>query len=404
MNVLIVTDTYPPLRTSGAQQIYDLGQAFIQEGHQVTIVTPEPNQTQSIDIRTQEGVQVVRAKCFQTKDVNYIFRAFAEFANPFLIWHHLKSSEQMINQKIDGVIWYSPSIFWGPLVKRLKAHYHCQSYLILRDIFPDWALDLGIIKKGPAFWFLKAVEKFQYSQANQIGVQSPNNLTYLLNRYPGLSSKMQVLWNWIGPIKRKSCSIDLSKSSLKNRSIFVYAGNMGVAQNMDCLIDLAAKLKSREDIGFLFVGRGSEVSRLRRRVADEAIGNTLFYDEIDADEMPALYNQCQAGILTLDLRHTAHNIPGKLLTYLRSGLPILAIVNSGNDLLTLLPSQKVGVAIDTNQIDHILVAFEKLEALLEVKEGVKERCHDLSASLFSAKGAAKQITSFFDSLNKYRIG
>ena len=404
MNVLIITDTYPPLRTSGAQQIYDLGQAFIQEGHQVSIVTPEPNQTQSIDIQIQEGVQVVRVKCFQTKDVNYIQRTAAELINPFVIWRHLKSSTQMINQKIDGVIWYSPSIFWGPLVKRLKAHYQCKSYLILRDIFPDWALDLGIIKKGPVFWFLKAVEKFQYRQADQIGAQSPNNQAYLLHRYPDLSDKIQVLWNWIGPIKAKSCSIDLSKSSLKNRSIFVYAGNMGVAQNMDCLIDLAAKLKSREDIGFLFVGRGSEVSRLRRRATDEAIGNTLFYDEIDSDEIPALYNQCQAGILTLDLRHTAHNIPGKLLTYLRSGLPLLAIVNSGNDLLSLLPSEKVGVAIDNNQIDQILTAFEKLEALLKVKEGVKERCHYLSSSLFSAKGAANQITSFFDSLNKHRIG
>jgi glycosyltransferase involved in cell wall biosynthesis len=403
VNVLIVTDTYPPLRTSGAQQIYDLGQAFIQEHHQVTIVTPELNQTQSIDIQTQEGAQVVRVKCFQTKDVNYFRRTFAELINPFVIWSHLKSS-QIMNQKIDGVIWYSPSIFWGPLVKRLKAHYQCKSYLILRDIFPDWVRDLGLIKNGPVFWFLKAVEKFQYQQADRIGVQTPNSLTYFVDQHPNLKDKCEVLWIWIGEAKAKPCSIDLSQTPLKGRSIFVYAGNMGVAQNMDCLIDLASELKDRQDIGFVFVGRGSEVARLRRRVANESLANTLFFDEIDADEIPDLYNQCQAGILTLDPRHTAHNIPGKLLTYLRSGMPVLAVVNPGNDLLTLLPSEKVGVAIDNNQKDQILKGFMKLEALIKAKEGVSERCQNLSLSLFSAKGAANQITSFFNSPNKYRIG
>lgn len=392
MNVLIVTDTYPPLRTSGAQQIYDLGQAFIQEGHQVTIVTPEPNQTQYIDIQTQEGIQVVRVKCFQTKDVNYIQRTVAELINPFVIWHHLKSSTQMINQIFDGVIWYSPSIFWGPLVKRLKAHYQCKSYLILRDIFPDWAVDLGIIKKGPVFWFLKAVEKFQYQQADRIGVQTPNSLTYFVNQHPNLKDRCEVLWIWIGEAKAKPCSIDLGQTPLKERSIFVYAGNMGVAQNMDCLIDLASELKDRQDIGFVFVGRGSEVARLRRRVSEEGLSNTLFFDEIDADEIPALYAQCKAGILTLDQRHTTHNIPGKLLTYLSSGLPVLAIVNPGNDLLDLLAHHKVGIGMDSSQLPEVLHAFYQLLGLVAGDSDIRSRCQDLANSLFNPKQAVSQIT------------
>jgi len=392
VNVLIVTDTYPPLRTSGAQQIYDLGQAFIQEHHQVTIVTPEPNQTQSIDIQTQEGVQVVRVKCFQTKDVNYFRRTFAELINPFVIWNHLKSS-QIINQKIDGVIWYSPSIFWGPLVRRLKAHFQCKSYLILRDIFPDWALDLGIIKKGPVFWFLKAVEKFQYQQADRIGVQTPNSLTYFIGQHPALKDKCEVLWIWIGESKAKPCSIDLSQTSLKGRSIFIYAGNMGVAQNMDCLIDLAGELKDRKDVGFIFVGRGSEVIRLRRRVADEGLSNSLFFDQIDADEIPALYAQCRAGILTLDQRHKTHNIPGKLLSYLRSGLPILAIVNPGNDLLDLLTLKKVGIGLDNARLPEVLHAFNQLLDLVDSSLEASNRCQDLANSLFNPKQAVSQITS-----------
>lgn len=391
MNVLIITDTYPPLRTSGAQQIYDLGQAFIQEHHQVTIVIPDPNQSQSIDIQAQEGVQVVRVKCFQTKDVNYIQRTFAEFINPFLIWRHLKSSTQIINKKVDGVIWYSPSIFWGPLVKRLKAHYQCKSYLILRDIFPDWALDLGIIKKGPAFWFLKAVEKFQYQQADRIGVQTPNSLMYFVNQHPNLKDKSEVLWIWIGETKVKPCSVDLSQTTLSGRSIFVYAGNMGVAQNMDCLIDLASELKDRQDIGFIFVGRGSEVTRLRKRVSDESLVNTLFFDEIDADEITALYAQCKVGMMTLDSRHTTHNIPGKFLSYLQSHLWVFAQVNSGNDLIALVKENQLGVCSSNLALEGLGKQALKIIEAIDSKGSIADQCNQVIDQYFSNNKACQQI-------------
>lgn len=390
MNVLIVTDTYPPLRTSGAQQIYDLGQAFIQEHHQVTIVTPEPNQAQSIDLQTQDGVQVVRVKCFQTKDVNYIQRTAAELINPFLIWSHLKSS-QIMNQKIDGVIWYSPSIFWGPLVKRLKAHFQCKAYLILRDIFPDWAKDLGLIKNGPVFWFLKAVEKFQYQQADRIGVQTPNSLTYFVNQHPNLKDKCEVLWIWIGEAKAKPCSIDLSQTSLKGRSIFVYAGNMGIAQNMDCLMDLASELKDRKDVGFVFVGRGSEVARLRTRVANESLDNTLFFDEIDAAEIPALYAQCKVGMMTLDARHKTHNIPGKFLSYLQSNLLVFAQVNSGNDLIALVKENQLGVCSSNLALEGLGKQALKIIESINSQRSITDQCNRVRDQYFSNNKACQQI-------------
>ena len=296
-----------------------------------------------------------------------------------------------MNQKIDGVIWYSPSIFWGPLVKRLKAHFQCKSYLILRDIFPDWALDLGIIKKGPVFWFLKSVEKFQYQQADRIGVQTPNSLTYFVNQHPNLKDKCEVLWIWIGEAKAKPCSIDLSQTSLKGRSIFVYAGNMGVAQNMNCLLDLASELKDRKDVGFIFVGRGSEVERLQKRASNDGLTNTLFFDEIDTDEIPALYAQCRAGILTLDQRHKTHNIPGKLLSYLRSGIPVLAIVNPGNDIVGLFSDWKVGVAIEVVTTPALIDGFCRLESMVFIEQNIGLNCKSLVHKFFYSKYAVQRL-------------
>jgi hypothetical protein len=122
--------------------MYDLGQAFIEVGHQVTIITPSSTQKECVRITHNDGVKLVQVKAFETKDINYISRTLTEFINPFLIWHKLKKSSEFINTQYDGIIWYSPTIFWGPLIKRLKQKYNVKAYLILRDIFPDWALDL----------------------------------------------------------------------------------------------------------------------------------------------------------------------------------------------------------------------------------------------------------------------
>jgi glycosyltransferase involved in cell wall biosynthesis len=105
------------------------------------------------------------------------------------------------------------------------------------------------------------VARYQYSVADIIGVQTPGNLSYFED-WKKTGKKLVVLQNWLADTKPDSCSISINRTTLAGRKIFVYAGNMGVAQGMDILIDLAEKLKDRRDIGFLFVGRGSEAKRL----------------------------------------------------------------------------------------------------------------------------------------------
>ena len=343
MNILIVTDAYPPARTSGATHIYDLSQAFLENGHQVSVLTPVDHQNQEVILELKDGVQLFSVKAFQTKDIGYVRRLLGEFLNPYIIWRHLKNEDQFKSQKYDGVVWYSPTIFWGPLIKRLKKQFQAKSYLILRDIFPDWALDIGLIKKGPIYYFFKMVERYQYNQADVIGVQSPNNLTYFKQHNPKIQARLEVLWNWIGPSKETLCSIDLNKTKLAGRKIFVYAGNMGVAQGMDSLIALAGALRDEVDIGFVFIGRGSEVRRLKDVVLERGLENILFFDEIDSSEIPGLYRQCSIGLIALDPRHKTQNIPGKFLTYYQAGLPVFCMGNEGNDLKGLICEYGLGV-------------------------------------------------------------
>lgn len=398
MNILIVTDAYPPMRTSGACHIYDLGQAFVKVGSRVNILVPDSTQIQDVAMHIEDGVNVIRVKALHTKDVGYFQRTMAEFLNPFLMWRRLKKNPQFLQEKIEGVVWYSPTIFWGPLIKRLKNRFSCKSYLILRDLFPDWALDLGVIKKGPAYLFLKAIEKYQYQQATFIGVQSPNNQSYFVTKHPTMKGKVEVLWNWASPLPRiQACSLDFSKTQVAGKYICIYAGNMGVAQGIDVLFDIASALKDQKNIGFVFVGRGSEVARLKKRVIDEHLSNVLFFDEVPSQEIPALYAQCHMGLLALDVRHQTHNIPGKFLSYLQSNLPVLAIVNPGNDLINLIQEHQIGLVSSAAPNQVLLSQLQAWvnrhqEKKPQEDQYLKLQCEALMSKLFSHQKACEQIT------------
>lgn len=392
MKFVLIADTFPPLRTSGAVQLRDLAREFAQQGHQLTILLPSYGTVNDWELEEHDGVRILRLKAPKTKDVGYVRRTIGEWLMPYSMAHNLKKSP-LAHSQWDGVIWYSPSIFHGPLVRRLKRESECKSYLIIRDIFPEWALDLGLMRKGPAYYFFKLIARVQYDTADVIGVQSEGNLSYFQHwARGGIGRQLEILQNWLSPPASAKCSLNIQSTSLVGRKVLVYAGNMGVAQGLDIIVSLADRMRTRRDIGFLFVGRGSEASRLEQRSRDLSLGNVLFHPEIDPDEIPSLYEQCTIGIVALDPRHKSHNIPGKFLTYMQNGLPAVAVVNPGNDLASLIRSEGVGRACETGDLDQLENLCSDLIAELDRGQTIRERCRSLFLNSFSAEGAVRQIT------------
>lgn len=387
--MILAADTFPPLRTSGAIQLYDLAVAL---GRQVNllVITACPELSEPYRLEQQGGFAVLRVKTRPTKDISYLRRVINEFMMPFSMWRTLRETPYMSRQCI-GFIWYSPTIFLGPLVKRIKAQFGCSTYIVLRDLFPDWAVDAGVMRKGLAYRILKQVESYQYRQANVIGIQTPANLPHLAPWDDG-TRRIEVLPNWLAPAAIESCSLDISQTKLSRRRIFVYAGNMGIAQDMKPIIDMAASMKGRSDWGFLFVGRGSETETIRQRISQEGLDNVLLHDEIQPQEIPGLFTQCHIGIVALDPRHTTHNIPGKFIAYMRSGLPVLARVNCGNDLTTLINQAGVGTAVDAPGLDALIAAASKLMAMpADELTLASSRAKSLWEAEYSAEACAQQI-------------
>lgn len=370
----------------------DLAQEMLRQGHDPVVIVPSNELSSPWATDAMDGIQVLRLAGLRTRHTSYLRRTISELLLPFVMIRSLRKSP-FRDTSWDLVAWYSPTIFFGPLIWLLKRTSRCRTYLILRDIFPEWALDLGLLRKGPAYAFFKAVAKFQYAIADTIGVQTPSNLAYLADWANRPDRRLEVLQNWQTAAPDIGSSIMVANTPLAGRKIFVYIGNMGVAQGMDIFIDLAENLNHRHDLGFLFVGRGSEVPRLMASVAARSLTNTLFCSEVDSREMPGLLAQCHVGLLALDPRHKTHNIPGKFLTYLLAGLPILARVNTGTDLAQLIDRESVGRVYVGESVDVLRRFAVELSDSPTEREAMAIRAHALAEGMFSTAVAVQQITA-----------
>jgi len=250
-----------------------------------------------------------------------------------------------------------------------------------------------LLKRGIIYCYFKEVEKLQYRQASTIGIQTPSVTRYFDEQHSELDADIEVLNNWLAPPNISPSSIQLTETVLAGKKVFVYTGNIGIAQGMDILIELAANYKSDDRVGFLFVGRGTAVEYMKKQVVSRQLDNVLIRDEIDPNEIPSLLSQCEAGLIALDPRHRHDNIPGKFLAYMQASLPVLATINPGNDLETLINEMQVGRVITSNRAEDLKAEADALLASLANDDGYSARCKTLAEIRFSSRAAVQQIVA-----------
>lgn len=380
------------MKTSGAVQIRDLVGEFIHQGHAVTVLLPDAGLDKPWQVSTEGNLTILRLRAPATKDVGYARRAMAEHLLPAVMYRQYRRSP-FRDCQWDGIVWYSPSIFFGKLIARLRAISPCRTYLILRDIFPEWAVDMGLLKRGMIYRYFKKVEKLQYRQASTIGIQTHSVNKYFAEQHGDLEARIEVLNNWLAPPRNIPSSIRLSDTVLSGKKVFVYTGNIGIAQGMEILVELATQYKNDDSIGFLIVGRGTAVPFMKNQVASRQLRNVLISDEIEPNEIPSLLSQCKAGLIALDPRHRHDNIPGKFLAYMQAGLPVLATINPGNDLETMINENRVGRVITSNRVEDLKQQADALLDSLDTDDGYSARCRQLAESRFSSRAAVQQIVA-----------
>jgi glycosyltransferase involved in cell wall biosynthesis len=282
------------------------------------------------------------------------------------------------------------------LILYLKNRFNCSSYLILRDIFPQWALDTGVLKKGLVFKLLQFYEYKQYKSADFIGVQSPRNLDYFDNLNLKNKFNVEVLYNWVN-LKELNFEKTNYRSSLNlnNKIVFFYGGNIGIAQDLDCVIRLALKLQGNNKIHFLIVGDGSETKRLKNKINNLSLTNIEIHPPVDQSTYLSMLSEFDVGIITLDRKFKTPNFPGKMLGYMYFSKPILACINSGNDLQNILEEYNSGLVSINGDDQKFLQNALKLanDENLRVNSGLNGK--KLLSKVFSVEKAVNQIISHF---------
>ena len=395
MHFILIADSYYPEISSGSILLGDLVDELLQHNVQLTLIAPSSKVKQSCLVKISNNFNVIRIKNSDVKNKKRLARGFLELLLPIKIIFFLLFNKKLVTN-FDGIIWYSPSIFFGPVVMYLKTIKKVKAYLILRDIFPDWALHTGILKKNIVFNILKFFEIFQYKQADIIGVQTTSNIAYLKPYSLKYNLNLEVLNNWLAKKKLDHPSqIDLSKTALRDRVLFIYAGNIGFAQEIQSLLDVILLLRDHDNIGFVFVGRGSEFESVAQFIKINKLSNFLLLREVKPNELVGLYKQCHAGIVSLKLTHVIDNIPSKFISYINSGLPVFGLLNRKNDLVSIINKFDVGCVVTDNNIDNLCANLLDFSKKIKKKGCYIKRCNYLAKTLFSPKIAAKQVLSHF---------
>lgn len=327
MNILFLFIKYPE-NPGDTNLTKDLSDEFARRGESVYVATiRETKHMLDTQVAVENNINVLRVKTGNMFDNVSRFEKLVS-----MMTLNNEVLKQIKNHwgdvKFDFIVGTSPHMANYKLIRGLKKHYNCPAFLILWDLFPQNAKDLGLIKNKFIFNYFQNIEKKNLKSFDYIGCQSIGNLDYMNNNYKYLDSKKLFLfpqWSKIGK------ELEFDKNNMREKYgftpddfILVFGGNMGKPQNLSNIINLANEVKLEKKVKFLFVGQGTETKKLKTLVKNLNLTNVTFEDFIPREDYEKLIASCDVGLVSLDPRFTFPNFPSKILDYLKLGLPILA--------------------------------------------------------------------------------
>lgn len=368
--------------------MHELALEFKRQGHQVLVIAPAVGGSRKWVEEDYQGIQVGRFRSGRIKNVSKPLRAINEMLLSRKAYRAGKKT--LRSNPCDVIVYYSPTIFFGSLVARLKKLWNAKSFLILRDIFPQWVVDHGMLSaNSPIIRLFRIYERINYRAADVIGLQSPANLEYFKSYYPDFGF-CTVLFNWSAPVNLSGDIRWRKKLGLENRTIFFYGGNLGHAQDMNQIIRLAGSMQKYSGAHFLLVGAGDEVPLIKRYIQESEIKNMTYVEAVPQQEFQSIMAETDVGLFSLHRNHTTHNFPGKVLAYLAQGLPILGAVNPGNDIQSVINRAQAGLVCESGN-DTILLknAVSLLDAA--TRKSLSKNASKLLHGTFSVESAVNHI-------------
>jgi glycosyltransferase involved in cell wall biosynthesis len=279
--------------------------------------------------------------------------------------------------KFDLILYTTPPITFHKVVKYVKKRDNSKTYLLLKDIFPQNAVDLGILGKkgikGFIYKYFRGKEKRLYNVSDNIGCLSPANIEFLLKHNPKMINKpLEVCPNSIEPLEM----IPIDKVSLKKKFdipessvAFIYGGNLGRPQDIDFVVKCLEKNINLDNRHFIICGTGTDYYKLDEFFKKAKPRNMRLINGLAKAEYDQLVSACDVGLIFLDHRFTIPNFPSRLLSYMENSMPTLACTDANTDVGRIIESGSFGWWCESNNQE---VFYEKVNYICENKKKLEE--------------------------------
>lgn len=370
MNVLFLTMS-SGIEDFQSRGIYtDLMRRFRDEGHHVYIIFPRERRLGlPMEERVQDNVHLLGVKTLNVTKTNIIEKGIGQVSIEFLYKRAIK--KYFMNVNFDLILYSTPPITFSSVIKYAKKlNSSAKTYLLLKDIFPQNAVDMGMLSKkgikGLLYKFFRAKEEKLYALSDYIGCMSPANVKYVLEHNPEISKdRVEVAPNSLELVEVEN-SLDntvLAKYNLpSDKPIFVYGGNLGVPQGIPFLIQCLEANSDRDDCHFVVVGNGTYYQKLAdwyETAQPKSVTVMKGLPKVDYDK---LVQSCHVGLIFLDYRFTIPNFPSRLLSYLEYQMPVLCATDPISDIGTIAEENNFGFYIPSNDVDAFTNSVNRILA------------------------------------------
>lgn len=362
---------YHPEPHESSNLYADLVNEFTKNGHEVVVVSAakEGNAT---TFKKENDVAVLRVKTKQFFNVHPVAKGIATLLLPF---RFKKAIIKFLSEKkFDLILAPTPPITFVDVISYLKKKYKVKSLLILRDIFPQNARDLGMMSNPLIFNYFRKKEKKLYRYSDFIGCMSQGNIDYVVKHNPEVNpEKLFLLPNWqkAAPILKRDKSIK-ERYGLADRFVAIFGGNIGEPQKIENIVTLAQQYRENNRIVFLIIGSGARKSYLEQLVARCALNNVVINDSLPRSDYEQLVANADIGLISLSEKFTIPNIPSKTLSYFNAKIPVLAAVDANTDYGKLLEDAGAGLWSVTGDLDSYKRNFEMLYNSAELRNKMGE--------------------------------
>ncbi len=343
----------------------DLLRKFRDEGHEVFIVSPaERRYNAPNNLKNEKGVTILQVRSLNLQKTNIIEKGIGTLALEYQFLWAVK--KKFPKEKFDLILYSTPPITFTKVISFIKKRDKAYAYLLLKDIFPQNAVDMHLMKKGGMLhrmFFNK--EKKLYEESDMIGCMSEANRDYLSAHYDFLNpEKIEVNPNSIELLEKmqsieSKVAIRKKYSLPKDDKIFIYGGNLGLPQGISFLLQTIENC-SLPNVFFLIVGSGREYKRMAQWFEDKKPINAKLLESLPRIEYDLLVEACDIGMIFLNPNFTIPNFPSRLLSYLECSVPVLAATDNSSDIGKVIEQSGCGLWVQSGDINGMLHAIQKL--------------------------------------------